>query len=152
MLCLQDRLMELLAAVESTPVSIEVATETHHRHDLYIWKTSITLEVVLLIYHKINDQIQKDYPDDKNATTTEYMEDQSLNILQKLVEKRVTPNPHRARALGWLILNADWEGYGVQLEQFIYAHGGFAKAIAFAEQKIDSDYIRSSYYFDDEFP
>jgi hypothetical protein len=145
------RAVQLLQAAQAKPERAAAAGRLEHAEACLHQSKVQAMETVLSLYSEICDTIESDFPDDDHWPT-DYMEDHSLNILQGLVEMCM-PRVTNARAVGYVLLQAHYEGYDSNLEEFgTDFYDGLEDAVTEAEDKLGGELYFRYYSAEDEFP
>lgn len=110
------------------------------------------MATALSIYSDLYDAIKNEFAED-DYFPYEYVDEQSLNILQKCVEMCM-PGTKRARSIAYVLYHAYGEGYIYDdIEEYVDEfYGGLEEAIKDAEREMGGSPYYSYYASEDEFP
>lgn len=148
----QTRTMELLAVSHGWSKRYQAVVELEAAEQQLRMSTLSAMDTALRIYSDLYQLIRSEFSADEYEPY-EYIDEQSLNILQKCVEMCM-PNTTRARAIANILRLAHGEGYidenvGDYVDEF---HGGLEDAIRDAEREMGGSPYYRYFASEDEFP
>jgi hypothetical protein len=148
----QARATELLSIALSWPKRSEAASDLIAAEQQLRKSTLSAMDTALRIYSDLIELVQRDFPE-ADYSPSEYVAEQSLNILQKCIEMCM-PNTTRARPIAYVLYQAHIEGYTEDsIDDFVDEFfGGLEDAIKTAEREIGGNPYFRYYSSEDEFP
>ena len=148
----EAKAIELLSAAQAWSSRSSAADRVVAAERRLHKRTLAAMDAALSIYSEQFDQLRDDFSNDVYSQA-EYLDEQSLNILQKCVEMCI-PNTNRARPIAYVLSQAHAEGYiDGNVEEFVTEFfEGLEDAVSSAEQEIGGDPYFSYYSSEDEFP